>query len=170
MNDAQQSIARALEHALKAESDGRHFYTMAARTTDDPKGREAFLLLAEEEENHFAFLMAHHKAVVETGQLADNATLGRPRDWAEAGPIFSEAIRGRIKEAHFEMTALSVGMQLELSSIKFYEEQAASAADSGLKAFYEELAAWEHLHYEALQRQQEDLKQDYWAANAFTPF
>ena len=170
MNDAQQSIARALEHALKAESDGRHFYSMAARTTDDPKGREAFLLLAEEEESHFSFLLAHHKAVVETGKLAENVSLGKPRDWTATGPIFSDAIRARLKEAHFEMTALSVGMQLELSSIQFYEEQAGKAGDPSLKAFYGELAAWERLHYEALQRQQDDLKQDYWSANAFAPF
>jgi hypothetical protein len=39
-----------------------------------------------------------------------------------------------------------------------------------VKAFLESLAEWESTHYHALLRQQESLRELYWAESGFAPF
>ena len=85
-------------------------------------------------------------------------------------PIFSEALRSRAGQAHYEMSALSIGVQLELSAVEFYEGQASTVPDSELKGFYRRLADWERGHYNALLAQQNSLKEDYWTDGGFSPF
>jgi len=41
------------------------------------------------------------------------------------------------------MSALSIGIQLELGAVHFYRAEAAAATDASVTAFYEELALWE---------------------------
>ena len=89
---------------------------------------------------------------------------------SDSSPIFSEKIRSRIGEAHLEMSALSIGIQLELSAINYYKQEAGSAEDPAVKQFYRELADWESNHYNALLRQQLMLKEDYWSESGFAPF
>jgi rubrerythrin len=153
--------------AIQAEIEGQHFYRMAASTTKDPRGREVFEMLAGDEEAHESFLRAHYESIIETGSPDATAKLGKPTD---PGPIFSTALRTRIKEAHFEMTALSIGIQLELTAQRFYRTAADETRDPLLKRTFRELADWEQGHMNALVRQQEDLKEDYWSAAGFSPF
>ena len=163
-------IADALLKAMQAEREGQHFYMMAAQTCEDAKGRAVFEQLAAEELEHARFLKAQYQSVLDTGGPDKSLKLGPPTDLSGPSPIFSEKIRDRIKDAHFEMTALSVGAQLELDAQKYYTEQAAETDDDIIKAFYLELAAWEAGHYRALLAQQDSLKEDYWSASGFAPF
>jgi rubrerythrin len=68
------------------------------------------------------------------------------------------------------MSALSIGIQLELASMNYYREQAEKASNPDVSGFYTELADWETGHYNALLRQQEMLKEDFWAKGGFAPF
>ena len=68
------------------------------------------------------------------------------------------------------MTALSIGIQLELSSVNFYAGEARDATVAEAKAFYEKLASWERGHLSALQRQADELKEEYWTEGHFWPF
>jgi rubrerythrin len=163
-------MAEGLLSAMRAEHEGHHFYRMAAQSTDDEKGREVFERLAAEELDHFEFLKRQHKAILETGKPDANLALGPRSDLTGRSPIFSDKLRARVGEAHFEMTALAVGIQLELSAERFYSAAADESPDPDVAAFYRELAAWEKGHYEALLAQQDDLKEDYWAASSFAPF
>ncbi|MDD5308730.1 MAG: ferritin family protein [Deltaproteobacteria bacterium] len=163
-------VAEALKAALRVETDGRYFYLMAAGSTVDPKGKEIFERLAREEQSHFEFLEQQYRAIAKTGRLDASLKLGAPSDLTGPSPIFSNAIRSRLAEAHFEMTALSVGVELELSSERHYSVAAAAATDPVARAFFRELAQWEAGHYRALTAQQDDLKEDYWAAGGFAPF
>jgi rubrerythrin len=170
MDEATRVMAEGIFQAIQAEGDGYHFYLMAARSTEDPQGRKIFEQLAQEELSHIEYLRAQYRSLIETGKADPRLELGKRSDLSGLSPIFSPAIRERIGTAHFEMTALSVGMQLELSSQQFYREQAAAATDEVVRAFFTELAEWEAGHYAALSRQQAALKDDYWAANRFSPF
>lgn len=163
-------MAAGVLDAMRAEAEGHHFYLMAAQTTTDEQGRQVFEQLAEEELAHLEFLKKQHGALLATGRPDTSAKLGARRQLAGSSPIFSPAIRDRVGEAHFEMTALSVGMQLELTAEKFYRSQAEEASDDAVRAFFNELADWEAGHYEALSNQQETLKEDYWAQSGFAPF
>lgn len=170
MAEAKQQLIDGLKKAIQTESDGYHFYMMAARSTEDPKGRKAFETLAGEEQKHEVFLRTQYKSVTESGAVDTTLKLGSRASFESPSPIFSEDIRGRIKDAHYEMTALSIGIQLELSSIDFYKGEAEATDNPDVRKFYLELADWETGHYEALLRQHDLLKEDYWSAARFAPF
>ena len=170
MTAAAASMLEGLKQAIAAEGDGHHFYLMAAASTQDAQGKEIFQRLAAEELDHIRFLRGQYRALLETGRPDPSMRLGPRADLSGASPIFSPALRDRIAEAHFEMTALSVGAQLELAAVTFYRAQATAATDPTVRAFYEELVEWEQGHYQALLLQQDALKEDYWAAGGFSPF
>jgi rubrerythrin len=170
MDPAVQRMADALVTAIRAEIEGQHFYRMAARATEDVQGRQVFEALAREEEEHAEVLRKQHAALLEHGQADPALALGKPGVLDGSSPIFSAQVKARAREAHFEMTALSVGAQLEASAIAFYQRAAADATDPVLAALLGRLADWESTHYHALLRQQEALRADYWAGSGFAPF
>lgn len=170
MSDKKAALAEGLLRAMKAERYGHSFYLMAANSTDDPKGKQVFQQLAREELDHMRFLRLHYDSILKTGKPSESAQLGTQADLSGRSPIFSENLKARIKDAAFEMTSLSIGVQLELDSMNYYRSQAESASDPQVKEFYSELAEWESGHYQALLRQQEELKEDYWSASGFEPF
>jgi len=162
--------ADALQTAMRAEHEGHHFYRMAAAATADPKGRETFERLAREELGHLTFLKNQYRSLMETGKADPGLDPGPKAEFIGANPIFSEELRARVDQAHFEMTALSVGIQLELNAIRYYTQASEEASDPVVKRFFGELAEWEKGHYNALLTQQETLKTEYWARNHFAPF
>ena len=169
-NELIEKVADGLLKAIRAEREGQHFYLMAAETCQDPRGQEVFEQLAAEEAGHAEFLQKQYRSVLDTGRPDKNLKLGNQMDLSGPNPIFSDEIRSRLKDAHFEMTALSVGAQLELDAQKYYSERAAESEDIVIKVFYSELADWEAGHYRALITQQESLKEDYWSGGGFAPF
>ncbi|MEA3297016.1 MAG: ferritin family protein [candidate division Zixibacteria bacterium] len=156
--------------AIKAEQYGHSFYMMAANSTDDPKGKKIFEELAQEELHHMHFLNKQYDSVLSTGKLDESAKLGQRVDLSGMSPIFSESLKERIKNANFEMTSLSIGIQLEYDAMSYYSSQADAADDPKVKKLYAELTEWEAGHYHALLNQQDELKEEYWSASGFSPF
>ncbi|MCK9463698.1 MAG: ferritin family protein [Proteobacteria bacterium] len=169
-DENQKHVLRALITAMQAEREGHYFYQMAAGATLDPKGREVFGRLADEEIAHFEFLRAQHRSLLETGHVDGSARLGQASDLSGPSPIFSPRLRDRIKDAHYEMTALSVAGQLGRDAEAHYRREAEAAADPSVKRLFLELAAWEAGHYAAVTAQQDELKEGYWADSGFAPF
>ena len=112
--DEMKEIIEGLREAMRAERTGAEFYRMAAQTTKDPVGRRTFEMLAKEEEEHFEYLRRQYKSLAQTGKVDELAKLGTAASMAHDSPIFSPELRGRIKGAHFEMSALAIAVQLEL--------------------------------------------------------
>jgi rubrerythrin len=162
-------ILEGLKKAIQAEKTGQEFYKMAARTTADPKGKKVFEELAAEEAEHFDYLVAHYQALKSSGKVASKK-LTLHADLAANEPIFSADLKKRIKEAHFEMSALAIAVQLELNALVHYREQAAKAKDPAVRELFEELVKWETGHYEAFIRQQQVLQEEYWSEAGFAPF
>ena len=170
MDESTKRIAEGLRKAMRAEHEGRHFYLMAAESTQDAKGQETFKDLAEEELDHFNYLKKHYESVLKTGKVDATAVLGEQKALGGTHPIFSEEIKTRVKDAHYEMTALSIGIQLELSAVNFYRAEAEATSDPQVKKLHEELAKWEQGHLAALEQQANALKEDYWHDAGFAPF
>jgi rubrerythrin len=170
MDEKKKQVVEGLIQAIKAERYGHTFYLMAARSTEDPKGKEVFEMLAHEELYHMQFLRNQYDSILETGVPSQVEKLNTPADLTGMSPIFSNDLRKRIKDANFEMTCLSIGIRLEMDSMNFYRSQADAADNSEIKKFYGQLAEWESGHYQALLRQQEELKEDYWSEGGFAPF
>jgi rubrerythrin len=165
-----QALLNGLLEAMRAEHQGEHFYRLAARTTDNPKGREVLSQLALEEREHASFLKAQYQSILETGKVDGKRKLGEKNKLSGSSPIFSEDFRTRIKSAHTEMTNLSIGIQLELSAMGHYGTLAKEAEDPEVKDFFSELREWEAGHYRALLDQYDALQEEYWDANGFAPF
>lgn len=164
------SLAGAITKAIENERYGRHFYLMAASSTTDEKGRNTFGQLAEEERDHEAFLTAQLKSLREKGAVDASATLAKKADLSGDSPIFSDSVKTRAREAHAEMSALGIGVQIELASEQFYRRLSEEASETEVKKLFTFLADWEAGHYHALLKQQEQLKEDYWSEGGFAPF
>lgn len=164
-------IAEGLKKAIEAEGTGYHFYMMAASNTKDDKGRKTFEMLAGEELDHVRFLKAQYQSITDSGTVNQNIELAAPKVTdSGASPIFSENIKSRVNDAHYEMTALSIGIQLELSAISFYKGEAEKYDDPSVKSMFRALADWEQGHYDMLSRQYDNLREDYWSSGGFSPY
>lgn len=163
-------ILQGIKDAMMAERTGITFYTNAAVTTTDPKGKEVFQLLAQEEEQHFQYLQKTYGQLLAGGDIdfklppADTSVL------RGNAPIFSDALKNRLNQAHFEMSALSVGLQLEQNAIKHYQSLADAADQPNIKEFFLQLVQWEKNHAEGFINQMNSLKEDYWSQANFAPF
>lgn len=170
MDDLTKRVLKGLKSAMLAEKEGQHFYLMAASSTTNEKGRRIFAQLAEDEVNHFNTLQAQYASFAKTGKMDPNVKFASSPALSGSHPIFAEEIKNRIGNAHYEMTALSIGIQLETSAVNFYTKESEAIKDPDLKKFYLDLAEWEKVHLANLMSQQAELKEDYWDKGGFSPF
>ena len=162
-------ILKGLKTAMEAELTGHEFYKNAAKAMRDTKAKETLAHMAEEEMNHFNHLRHQYRSVLENGDYDFSKKLGKKGSGRSGGPIFSDAIKGRIKDSHYEVSVLTIGMKLELEAIKYYRSCAQKAESDEAKKFFEELADWEEGHYRAFEKELEMMKEEYWQANNFVP-
>jgi rubrerythrin len=167
MTQTKEQLLAGLKEAIITEQTGVQFYTVAAANTTDAQGREVFGQLAREEAEHQQWLRRQYGHLVEdepweTWKPVHHADL--------SGSIFSAGLLARIGEAHWEMTALSVGLAVEEATVIRYRTLAQIADRPDVRQFFEELAKWEESHAEALSRQSNLLKESYWREARFAPF
>jgi rubrerythrin len=165
-------IIDMLKHALQAERDGFYHYSNAAHRTGDPKAKEIFDNLAQDELAHHKMLEATLASVEKGGAVpafsdADRGTWGT---LSGPSPIFSEDFQKRIRDPHFEMSALSIGMALEQNGINFYAEMERKAEHPEVKKMCRFLVQWEQSHLEALSAQLKMFHETSWADAGFSPF
>lgn len=167
------NVAKALVTAMKSEIEGRELYALASQKADDPKATEVFRYLAEEEDAHYNALKSLYGAVLSSADL-NAPELPDIHGFEDAdSPIFSREFRERLQGRHFEMSALSIAMKLELDSFRFYDslaDQADRPDQTELKTFFRRLADWERTHYDALSKEISFLEQEYFSQNDFAPF
>ncbi len=159
-----------LKKAITGEIEGRELYKTAAEKTDDAKAKEVFEYLAEEEEVHVKALSSIYKSYTDDKDF-EISLPDKILNTENAGnPIFSNDFKKRLKGKHFEISALSIGMKLEMDSYKFYAEMAKQTEDKKLKDFFIYLSDWEKDHYDVLNTAMEDLQDEYFEANSFAQF
>jgi rubrerythrin len=163
-------ILKGIKEAMMAERTGIEFYTTASRTTADPRGKEMFHLLAKEEERHFEYLQETYGQMLQGNEITTHIPPAANSVLSKSIPIFSDALRQRLNEAHFEMSALSVGLQLEQNAIKHYQSLADIADDPKVKKIFLELVQWEKNHAQGFINEMSSLKEDYWSRANFAPF
>jgi rubrerythrin len=157
-----------LKTALQTELNGIEFYRMAAQNTEDAKGKQVFQMLADDEQKHFAALQKQYASLMEENGW-QNIDLGKISRFEGDSPIFSAELKDRVKGKHFEITALSIGALLETNSINFYRTMKEQSDDPVAKELYAQLEKWERAHLDAITRQLDLIKEDYWAEQRFAP-
>ncbi len=168
-NQTKTKMLEGLKEAMLAERSGIEFFNLAALQTTDPQGREVFQNLAHEEGEHLVWLRKQYGHILKDEPL-EKVPLIPVADLNGDHPIFSKDLRKRLKEAHFEMTALSVGQQLEQNAIDRYRRLADEVGPGELREFYLQLMVWEQSHAGAFAKQSMEFREDYWSQNNFSPF
>ena len=158
-----------LKTAILLELRGKAFYNTAARETKSEAVRKIFTMMAEEEDEHIAFLSRQFAEYKKSGRFAQNA-IEKPADDAEAAMILSEKVKKDISAAGFEAAAISAAIDFENRAIEIYQGRANEATDSNERDMYQMLANWERTHFRLLHKLDEDLKEQIWYDNNFWPF
>ncbi|UCF69693.1 MAG: ferritin family protein [candidate division WOR-3 bacterium] len=157
-----------LRIALQTELNGIEFYRIAAEKTADEKGKRVFKMLANDEIKHYKALQKEYSSLLDNEEW-QKIELGKISAYDGESPIFSAELKKRAGEMHFEVSALSIGALLESNSIDFYRKMKEISDDPSARALYQQLQHWEENHLEAITRQLELLKEDYWAEQRFSP-
>jgi rubrerythrin len=170
--EKKEHLLRIVQEAIRVENDGYQFYRLAEEKTKDAKGKEVFASLAQDETNHMRILKSLYQSVKEKEEFHfdEMKDIKHLLEGTSASPIFSKEFKNRLNQAHFEMTALSIGILLEKNSIDFYKKSAQESKNKEVKMLFNYLAEWEGEHLRALVNQQKLLQQDYWTEARFYPF
>jgi len=164
-----EKIIEGLRIAMQTELNGINFYKLAAEKTEDKKARQVFSMLANDETLHFVELKKNYDSFIKTGTWSNEISLQNPPAFKDKNPIFSDELKSRIKDRHFEMSALSIGALLESNSVDFYRKMAEETDNKNAKILFAQLVKWEENHLAAITKQLDLLKEEYWAQAQFTP-
>ncbi len=163
--------ARAvLRTAIHNEFAGQRFYLDASLTCIDPRAKELFAVLAQEEEDHARLLLLEYEALGSQGQWIDLASalssdfevditgMTFPEE-PDAQELFSpDRPAGRtIDRRSDDMDALAFGIHLERKAIEIYGQAAVAAQDFDAKQAYEFLLEEETRHLQQLKARWERL-------------
>lgn len=156
MKDEQSGIIKALKFAIQMEIDGKKFYTVAGRESNNSVGRELYSWLAAQEDRHRERFEEIYKSIV--------ANKGWPRlnvmpdKVHKPGTLFAQAIKDAgtsVKAKKSEVEASGKAMDMEIKSRDFYKLQADKSITEVEKKFFNAISAEEQGHYLALVDYQE---------------
>lgn len=163
------SAVDILKEAILLERRGKAFYGTCAKQTKSEAARKIFQMMADEEDEHIAFLskqFAHY----EKNQAFMKNEGGAHPDEDAVMEILSEEVKKEISAASFEAAAISAAMDFETRAVKVYSDRAEEATDQNEKDMYQMLADWEKGHHFWLHKINEELKEQVWYDNNFWPF
>ena len=141
----------ALRIAIATERSGLEFYSRAARTTRDPRGRGVFQKLADEEREHLGTLEARYqKLLAQDPQLESRPTFLFFKGAAHG--LFA-AGADEVSKGLNDHKALLIGIKCERTSHRFFKKYGERFEDSEGKHIFLEFADEERAHLELLIRE-----------------
>jgi Fur family ferric uptake transcriptional regulator len=142
----------ALRIAIATERSGLEFYTRAARMTRDPRGRNVFLHLAEEEKHHLGTLEERYRKLLEQDpQLESRPTFLFFK--GAANGLFSRGADELLRPGINDLEAYRIGIRCERGSHRFFKRYGERFEDSEGKQIFLEFAEEERNHLEMLIRE-----------------
>jgi len=146
---------KALEEAIRFETDGREFFLKAAEKARTYIAKVIFQTIAQEELDHIRRI----KQIYENDAVLEKQKI--PNGFAEKRNlqnIFEEA-RGQMDKSFSvnldEVEAIRMAVQLEFKGHEFYKHLAQEATVEFEKQFYQDLAQEEWVHFSTLRRMEE---------------
>jgi len=148
-------LLKVLKEAINVETDGYHFYQAAAARIKDRKVKAVFRSLAQDELDHRNVLEGLHQAIRDKTKFKlMRKGHGKKLAVRSKSPIFSAGFKKKIKEEHFELSALRIGQLLERNSQEFYSKHAKRSRNRDLKSLFNFLTEWEKDHLKVLIQQE----------------
>lgn len=139
---------KALEAALKNETNERDFYLKHAARTKNEFGKKMFMSIASDEDEHYDRIKALHKRLKEKGKWPETLTL-KVKDTKIKSVLkrLSKLAAGTPSKVDSDdLEAVKIAINFEKRGEKFYGELRDSVADAKEKAFYGMLADMEREH------------------------
>ena len=153
------AVMEALKQALALEKSGQKFYTQAAARTTDPKGKEMFGSLADDEVMHAEVIRRQVDALAKgEGWIVPQGIEAVDVDLES--PLFPKGkveLEKAVQPDASDLDALLFALKIESDSFNLYAEQAKAADDPNAKNLYEYLAAAERTHFNLLMLNYESL-------------
>jgi rubrerythrin len=139
------SLSRAVETAVKMETDALKFYSDAKDRVSHPLGKKIFDGFVSDEARHLRML----KDILNDLEInTKDVHLGE-----DIKTIFTELKDGMMKRVTAttdEIEAVKIALDFEKEGYDFYEKAAREAEDEKEKRLFEVLTAEERKHYEIL--------------------
>ena len=153
MTHHNEAIMAMLAAALEKEQRGRDFYKQASESCVDRPGKDMFKTLMIDEGAHISRIK----------EISDELQGGKA--WSDQWKKFKvenddleklfkermQKLGPRAKGETGDIEALSIGIEMELGAVKFYEDSLAKATDAMEKEFCELMLIEEKKHHAALQ-------------------
>jgi len=146
----------ALRVAIATERSGLTFYTRAAKLAKDPRGREVFRRLAEEEKEHLGKLETRYEELTRQDPGLESQPAFLFFKGASDG-LFAAGAEELTRSGVTDREALLIGIRCERASHRFFKRYGERFEESEGKRIFLEFADEEREHRELLVREYRDL-------------
>lgn len=155
MTRAEMSVA-VLKTALAIEEFGIKFYTDLGECVADEGGSALMRSLGSDEKEHARIIQKEMDRLMGSDEREGIVPV---QEYLDVLPskVFTKPA-GSCLTLQDEIAALQKGIEVEISSIKMYQDALAKALDPRTKTTLEELARWEFRHREILEENMRTLK------------
>lgn len=157
MSDNREAHVEALQVALDTEKKGCRFYKIAAKSSKDPKGREVFEHLANDEVEHMGAIATIFESLTnDEPWMTYEEAAAKYGDTPKEKIIFPD-VPEEAQEGFDDLLALEEALEFEKKAVQFYTEQAEASGDEKAKAFYQSLIEIEESHVQIIQAELDSL-------------
>lgn len=139
-------VSKAVDTAVRMETDAMKFYHEASQRTSHPFARRMFEGFIKDENRHLKMLTEILRGL--------DLKIEKKRPKSEIKTVFSELkeqMMSRISASTDEMDAVKVALDFEAKGYEFYRKAAVDATDDKEKKLFSALADEEQDHYSILQ-------------------
>ncbi len=164
------SALAVIQRAIHDEVAGQRFYSDASFYCIDPWAKDLFGMLAREEEKHTQLLLVEYDSLATEGGWIDPDTVLLSEvevditrfTFDDDGPTDSlfplqSSMAETVDRRADDLTALSLGIQMEQKAIAVYTAEAMRSTDPAARKAYQFLVSEESRHYQQLKDRWEDL-------------
>jgi rubrerythrin len=152
MNEDLKRAKKMLSTALEMEERGKAFYERAVSTCRNDMGKEIFQTLMEDEDVHMIRIRSIYERL--SGKQAWSEEWKKLKvKHADLGGLFRNIAKKhgpKIVADTSDLEALDTGIDFEMISVEFYEEQLKKATNSLEQEFIRKMVAEERGHHAAL--------------------
>lgn len=141
---------RALQQAIAIEQEGLEFYNQAAEWTSDPRGRDVFGSLAQDEELHLRIVRRQYQSLSHSGEWKTSDELEAVKadlDQALLFPTGEEGLKEAIQPDASDREALLFALEIEHRNYELYRKAALETEAPLGREMYQRLAAAEQNHF-----------------------
>ncbi len=146
------SKIKSIEVALKNEMRERDFYLKQSEKSADPLGKKMFATLAEEEEEHYRYLVELHKELQSAGKWPEEVSVVINK--TNVGKVLDELV-DRVSPSNVatadDKEAVRLAIDFEKEAYQFYKGLVKQAGHPDEKTLFELLAALEMEHVVSLE-------------------